>query len=234
MPESEGLVTQLLDTNFEGQIKALRPFVDVFSIALPKQTMFNGQKIQGLFVHYLTPERKDELVEQFNQDFATKTSLEGTGTGGPQLGICYQDPDGVGRIVLNLDLWKLEWVLQAEDIDTYHELTGVDTSVFSYDLSDHERRTQFEILKFVIAFIVYIGAHENSVAFMHDIKLPGSDKGAVPASIHQVHQFRPTGSVRPHYRNLRHERYYRGRWEDWVPGSRWIPVNMHTARVDEM
>jgi len=40
--------------------------------------------------------------------------------------------------------------------------------------------------------------------------------------------------VRPHYRNLRHERYYRGRWEDWVPGSRWIPVNMHTARVDEM
>ena len=235
MPESEGLVTQLLNTNFEGQIKALKPFADVFSIALPKQTTFNDQKIQGLFVHYLTPKHKDELVEQFNRDFATQTSLEGTGIGGPQLGICYQDPDGMGRIVLNLDLCKLEWILQAEDIDTYHELTGVESgTVFSYDLSDHERRTQFEILKFVIAFIVYIGAHENSVAFMHDIKLPGSDKGTARASIHRVRRFRSTGSVRPHYRNLRHVRYYQGRWGDWAPGSRWIPVNMHTARVDEM
>jgi len=232
LPESDALIKQLLNTNFEGQIKALRPFTEIFSIALPKETKFNGQNIQGLFVSYMTPDRKEEIVEIFNHDHGTKAQFNNPGKGDPQLTICYSDPDGHGRIVLNIDLWKLEWVLEAKTIEEYHALTGIsDGSFIFYDLSEQEQQTQFEILRFVIAFIVYISAHENAIEFTQSIKMPGSDKKSSNVIINKVKQFKPEGSVKPHYRNLRNERYYQNQWLDWEPGSRWIPVNMETAVI---
>lgn len=232
LPESNSLIQQLLNTNFEGQIKALRPFTELFSIALPKETYFNGEKIHGIFVSYMTTDRKDELVTAFNKDHGTKTVFNNPGKQDPQLTICYADPHGNGRIVLNVDLWKLEWILEAENLEEYHGLMGISTGSFiSYDLSENEQKTQFEILKFVIAFIVYISAHDDAVEFVQNIKMPGSDKITSKAIINKVKQFKPKGTVKPHYRNLRDKRYYRGQWSDWSPGSRWIPVNMETATV---
>lgn len=234
LPESDALIKQLLDTNFEGQIKALRPFDEIFSIALPKETKFNGQKIQGLFVSYLTPDRKNEIVKMFNHDHGTKAQLNHTEKADPQLTICYSDPNGHGKIVLNIDLWKLEWVLEAKTIEEYHALTGIsDGSFIFYDLSkqEQEQQTQFEILKFVIAFIVYTSVHENAIEYTKSIKMPSSDKHTSNVIINKVKQFKPEGSVKPHYRNLRNERYYRNQWMDWAPGSRWVPVNMETVVV---
>ncbi len=234
LPESDALIKQLLNTNFEGQIKALRPFTEMFSIALPKETKFKGQKIQGIFVSYMTPDRKDEIVKMFNHDYGTKAQFNNTEKADPQLTICYSDPNGQGRIVLNVDLRKLEWILEAKTINEYHALTGISEGSFiSYDLNEQEQQTQFDILKFVIAFIVYISAHENAVKFVQSIKMPGSDKRTSNAIVNKVKQFKPKGTVKPHYRNLRNERYYQGQWLDWAPGSRWTPVNMQTVVVKD-
>jgi hypothetical protein len=235
LPESTDLIKQLKDTNFEGQIKALKPYDEVFSIAIPKDAEFNGQKVQGIFVAYMTPDRKREILLDFNKEFGTNAQFNHSGSTDPQLTICYSDPNGPGRIVLNLDLWKLEWVLEAKDIDEYNALTGRSDSTFvAYDLSVDEQITQFEILKFVVSFVVYIGAHADAISPLHDVKIPGSSKQTPNALIHTVKQFSTGTSIKPHYRNLRHEKYYRGKWESWPKGSRWVPVNMSTASVEDV
>jgi hypothetical protein len=178
----------------------------MFSIAIPKDTKFNDQTIQGLFVSYMTPERKNELVGIFNKDHGTNTILNQNEKIDPQLTICYTDSQGQGRIVLNIDLWKLEWILDAQSVEEYHQLTGLSVGSFiSYDLSQQEQKTQFDVLKFVVAFIVYTSVHATSIEFVQDIKMPGSDKNSTKTSINKVMHFKPQGSVRPHYRNLRDE-----------------------------
>ena len=82
-----------------------------------------------------------------------------------------------------------------------------------------------------MAFLVYISAHENTVKSIHDIKMQGVTKGEPKAMLHTMRHFKPVGLLRPHYRNLRDERYYHGEWAKWKRGSRWVPVNMETAKV---
>lgn len=232
LPETDVLIRQLLDTNYEGQVNSLRTYASAFSIAIPKSTKFNNQSIQGLFVTYLTPDEKNRLIDEFNRDYGTGVHGEQTGKTSKQLTITYADPAGKGRMVLNVDLWKLEWILSSETIEEFNELTGINTdSVINYELSTEEQKTQFQILKFVVSFIVYMSAYDECISEVHDVRMSGSDKHTNSVSVKTIKSFYEKGGIKPHYRNLRDDRFYQGKWSDWEKGSRWIPVNMETSKV---
>lgn len=61
-------------------------------------------------------DEKNVLIKEFNRDFGTKVNGEQTGKTRKQLTITYEDPEGKGRMVLNVDLWKLEWILSSETL----------------------------------------------------------------------------------------------------------------------
>lgn len=235
VPESHKLIESLARTNFEGQMSALNPRHRFFSIAIPKQHRFNGERIEGLFVSYRTHNEQARIVDNFATKYNLPMEMQRTTKTDPQLCITYKDPNGAGRVVLNLDVWQLAWVLEADNIDQYSALTRHRSEEVFYasNLSEHEATVQFDVLRFVLAFIVYMSAHEDCVLSVHDQTMEGSDKGTPRLRLETVKSYRVVSGISPHYRNLRHERFYQGEWSSWPPGSRWVPVNMDTEEVIE-
>ena len=233
LPESGAFIPQILASNFEGQVKLLNPPEKIFTVAIPKTCHFNNQAIQGLFVTYLTGQEKKDIVAEYRHEHDAPINLSDDVDADPQLSITYKDPDGDGRIVLNIEMWRLEWILSAKTIEEYHELTDRPETpgIFSAGLSVEEAETQFEIVQFVVGFIVYLSAHEDAVKDVKSIKMDGVSLNQEKMTLKTIKQWNSRGKVMPHYRNLRDERFYQRNWASWPPGTRWILVNADAKEV---
>lgn len=153
--------------------------------------------------------------------------------GDEQLSISYRDPTGIGYVTNTVWVSDLFSILNSRSIEEFDASTRLtDADVFSYSLSTNEMRTQFEVLKFVVGFIVYMSVYHNRVKVIDNIKMKNADKGALPLRLEIIKQMHQTGKKAPHYRNLRDSRYYKGDFKSWKRGSRWIPVNMQTKIVE--
>jgi len=163
MPESSELIEQILKTNFEGQVNALRSEYEHFMVAIPKSTRFNGEVIKGVFISILDPKRKNTIIEHFANKYDAPIKMTFNGSQEKNLCIAYRDPIGNGMIVNNVPVWKLAFILEAESIEEFGELTRKTTKddIFSIDLSKKEQKTQFEVIRFIIGFMVYMSAHKD-------------------------------------------------------------------------
>jgi len=236
LPETHHLVEQILDTNFEGQVTTLKPVAEMFSIAVPKEKRFNGQVIEGIFVGYTTNRRFDEDQAAFNLQHGTtiKTVLVPVaGKDDPILTIAYSDPQSPELIVLTSLVSRYEKILSARTATEFKVYAEDGKEPISLELTDDEYQTQFEIVRFVIGFIVYMSAHSDCLCDEQSIKMPASTKDSPKYIVRQARHFKPKGTIKPHYRNLRDERFYRHEWSNWPSGSRWVPVNMETIQVLE-
>lgn len=237
LPESHDLVSQVIETNFEGVLTALNPTDNIFSVAIPKETKFNHQIIEGIFVCYSTKNDFENLYlssfnAKYNLSLSTETIWINTNSE-PILTIAYKDPNSTELIVITSPISKFSNVLSAISHEDYNKLAGFSDEPISADLSEQERKTQYEVVKFCLGFIVYISAHPDCLIDINNIKYPGLTKQTSKVTIKRIKQFFPRGKVRPHYRNLRDSRYYKNEWSSWPPGSRWVPVNMNTVMVQE-
>lgn len=221
LPENTALVTQLLKTNFEGQVDTLRCPRKMFMVPIPKGTLFNGQAIKGIFVSLLSVEEKYEMVEEFSQQFDAPIKFNFTDETGKQIGISYRDPFGKGMIVNNLPISKLRYVLACQTIEEFNELTKKTEKddIFCYELSRTEQQTQFDVLRFVVAFVVYMSAHDDCVQTVESLKMKGKNKSTA-YQINHIKQFKTSGKKTAHYRNLRHPRFYQGQYAKWEKGTR--------------
>jgi len=235
MPESPELIEQILKTNFEGQVNALRSEYEHFMVAIPKSTRFNGEVIKGVFISILDPKRKNTIIEHFANKYDAPIKMTFNGSLEKNICISYRDPIGNGMIVNNVPVWKLAFILEAESIEEFGELTRKTTKddIFSIDLSKKEQKTQFDVIRFIIGFMVYMAAHKDHISSVDSLKMQG-DKNTKPLVIKTIKHFTQTKSKSAHYRNLRHERFYQGEWETWEKGTRWVPVNMITKLVEDL
>jgi hypothetical protein len=202
LPETASLVTQLLKTNDTGQVKALKTPADQFCIAMPKSVRFNEQCIGGIFVSFVAPCVSDQYKYQFAEDFDVPPRPDMTRNDidkiDPQLFIAYQVDSKGQHYVIRVDLWKLNWILEAETEEIYGELSGeIGANLFAETLTPNEKKTQFELLRFVVAFIVYLSAHENVVSSTDNIKMTGAQKNSKPIELRTVQHIKPSDHLIP-------------------------------------
>jgi hypothetical protein len=243
LPESKELIQQIQMSNFEGQIDELKYPYKIFTIAIPKNVQFNGQKIEGLLVTALTATQKNVIAADFSKKFLNDRKLligdpsTGNLTGEQvQFNVTYMDPsNNKAYITTNIDGSMLSSVMNSKTIEDFSiATTNSDNTTLSDSLNDQEKATQFALLKFVVGFIIYLSAHDKDcVKDIESIKMNGATKGTLPVQVETIRHFKSRGNSAPHYRNLRHERFYQGDYEQWKPGTRWIPVNMHLKSVEE-
>lgn len=180
----------------------------------------------------------EEFLKEF--DPTGQTSVDKTNISDQKLlHITYQDPlNGYQTIVnFSIKVSELGSILQSKSLDEYkayiynsETTSGLFLDAVSLDEKDHE--IQYEVMRFVVGFLVYISAHEDKLKPIESMKMRGAEKGSNPMTINYLPEFKSTGRKAPHYRNLRHERFYRGEYESWESGTRWVPVNMNIEEAE--
>lgn len=206
IPESASLVEQILHSNFEGQLDNLAAEYELFAIAIPKSSRFNTHHVQGLFVSISNAIQRESYIAGFKQDFDIVSPIYSPQDRGKLITINYK----VGNDLV---------------LDTFSAEIGRIPEVLA--LLKQTNKTRFEVLRFVLGFIIYMSAFDDVVEDARYLNIPsiGYKQKIRQSKVREPSDTHGTGrQVRFHFRNLRHECFYRGEYEDLTPGSRWIPV----------
>lgn len=209
-PEDETLVNDIRRGEFHGRINNIDPTgldrrLSQFSIAVPSATRFNGESISGIFVSILHPSEVEQMVKDFVKKYKIRKRLFIPARESKVFQINYR---------LNDDT----------DTETVCEpLSGL----LDY-MATNKNKTQNEVIKFVLGFIVYICAAENVIENVSSIKLPKKIQGRKtkkkPQSL-RINYSGPRDGTRMHFRNLVHEKYYQlPEFQNYEPGTRWTLV----------
>ncbi len=234
-PIDSRLVNQLCSLKLSGVIESLRTPSPIFSIALPEKSEVSNRKLDGILVAYVAHEEIVEAVRSFNNKFGGNLNIDEDLNApkyfdGKKLILFYTWPGTKGiksaQASLIADSDDINAVIASNNPDALSADTP-SQSIFTKDSNDEELAFQFDVLKFTVSFIIYMSTHEDKVSKVGVFSGESINKGDINKySLSVIPGFKENNGITPHYRNLRHERFYRGEWESWEVGTRWIPVGM--------
>jgi hypothetical protein len=239
-PESDDLVYKLLSAKYDcnsGAIFSL-PF-ESFVLAMPRGLTYLGQEIQsclvttGLYETFCQPH-----VEHFCKHIGINSpnvTLEKDIPGARQISLVYRDIENHDLAVqcwMLSDMWPT--MLSCKSVEEFHSRFAKEHSTMA------DSAIQFTLYKLIAGLSIYNTATEGEYL---DAGLPGQKPGVriegSPGSRPNKHfilrendivkkemRSEPGQHYRSwHFRNLRDQRFYHGKYECWEPGSRWVFVS---------
>lgn len=209
VPESATLISQILKSRFEGLLDTLVPPWPMFSVVIPKETTFGGVYFKGIFVSVSTHQQRQSYIDEYVKSYDISTKLHPPVNQGTLLLINFKT---VGKLALDCLLVDLAQIPAL--------LATLAMSKRNTDI------TKYELLRFVVGFLVYMTAFDNVVEDTGFLAMPQSGKHYNrKLSARQVRNVSTSKQTRFHFRNLRHPCFYNGKFKDRPRGSVWIAVN---------
>lgn len=151
------LVEHLCATCFNCSVSSLFPSSRLFSISLPEDAKIGGQCIEGIFVALLKPTETANLIEGFGRQFSVPAGFRTLESQDYKLFVCFKNPHDTGYLVTRAELWRLEFVLQAESLEEFNALLpNISDSFISNEISNCEQHTQFHVIRFVLSLINFV------------------------------------------------------------------------------
>ena len=239
-PENLDLIESLRNTHIEGRIDSIRMPTDIVMISMPKGAYFGGKEIMGVLVTFESAEETKRRGERFLKCHSTEYQGETfviapafIAPGAKPNERCLRISIGFNEgnyTELVTPLTTLNKLVSYSTLEEAESKTKCDLSTKKYSdllsLGD-------ELTRFVLSFLIYIVARPEAVRDADNIRMQGIDRKSKKPQRAIVNGF--SGKrLKHHYRQLRHERFYRNQYLDWEVGTRWIPVNMDLKEVEDI
>lgn len=244
-PDGEDMLDKLYSAKFdiEGKSGFDLPF-DSFVVGIPQGYQIDGQKIPSFIVTYLDYEEHQDIVIN---PFAKKCKLppinihsDPSTSGKKVFSIAYKDPFSPCTVHIMKTADDLPMILNASTPEDYEQVvkyTQHKENVIQLD--EQDLKLQFKIIKLVASLGVYHVATQGE-RLEKGFPYTGAFKLEKPGSlIPTLHSYRlphikHDRSVSEHvrgwvFRQLRHEKYYRGDYAQIEPGSRWVFIDACTV-----
>lgn len=210
-----------------------------FMLAFPKGVMFNNKPAAGCLIT-ICEQRKRAL--NFLSDFGKvvigyEPEIKSNEIDGYTIGVNYQTPYtslGITRLVLSSVI--LAELLACETVEEHIEVMARHDD-FDYagglELDAGEQAYQYELIRFILRFLMYKKALPERI----EDGLPGIHRKEAETEFsmgrsHRIIQPPRTSKESPaahyrswHFRQLTHEKFYRGEHENLAPGSRVVFVS---------
>jgi hypothetical protein len=232
--EDIALIESIEGIKIDGQLENIELPSRVCTIAFPNNCLFNGHKINGCLISKMAKAEGDACVSNMAKQFGVKNVSSVNGSWeytADRFTISYRDPYSTGSIVLNISSDKLADILNADSYKDYTEKAG--QSSLGLALSPSEAITQFELMRFILGMLVYVSANEKALSSVESLFVDSTSANKkIKCDVFRVNTIRIRKGIDPHYRQMQHEKFYQGKWENWRRGSRFVPVNMELMLVE--
>lgn len=239
VPESADLIRRLLRTNFQDVIenRSLAWPYSVATLAMPSQYQCGGSVLQGCLFAYLTKKEQALLADKFyslyGDDEAKVSQVNTDNQYTRELIFSYPNPlQANSTIATKVREQELVKILHATSIDEFRGYMGIPDARgdnANITMTEQQCRIQFELLRALAAFMVYISLEPGTVE--DACKAPPEGWHTEHSKIIRILDYQPTNSIGdgkskcPHYRRYKHEKYYKKQYADWPLGTRWTTVN---------
>lgn len=205
------------------------------TISLPTDQTFAGCPIEGVSVSWVNPismqSRYDRFLQAYNVDFRMQVSSSDAER---WLIVSIHNPLDK-QTSLNPSLLRAAFTpVQLTDFINREAMHHV--GLHGVSLNTEEQRILNSVLRYVVSLGMYLSAYPDALssgvpAYMKN-KHPGS-KGGVPfaqvnydrSDSELIAAMRSPHTVSPYWRQLRDERFYRGKWKHHRRGSRYVLVS---------
>lgn len=261
-PENENILKLLMGGKFDAsQGATINPPHNSFMFAFPKGYEINDRSAAGVLVTWLKHSTREDRIFKPFLNFALEDCVENFGVVGGEehkneytLMINYQTTDfpetcnnpdmnvGYARAAIPSSLFPS--LLNCRDGKDYSEMIGKlspDNIFLEYDLGEDEYNYQFEVFKIIAAMAVYSSASDEALTpgfpgkrpkFLDPKNFKFVDYRLSSGKKEASGNIRKPGYRTWFFRNLRAERYYRGKYQDLPRGSRWVFVSETYAGKD--
>ncbi len=239
-PESLELCERLMRAKFEVGKGATLDFpYEVFALFMPKGFRLAGAQTTSCLVQFMSYGDRQTQLNCLQLDSQLDlVTFEGNDL--PLDTMCmnvhYPSPFN--------DKMRESFVVPVDKVMEYLELDdgrafarvlghlGRDGDTLTIETSDHEAEYQQQLLKFIVTMMVYVSARgEDALTNGVPCAIPNqaTDKGVavkgITLSDQKTDRLMAASHIRAmHFRNLRHEKYYKGEHEKKPQGSRWSLV----------
>lgn len=241
-PGSLDVAQSLMSASFSARDEAaFFSGFESFILAFPAGVQFAGKPALGCLITIcIHKERQMKFLTKFGKVIGIeKMTINGRQVGGEGYTISINYPDhavkmGIVRMCLSSDM--LAGVLACQSVEEHVEHMAK-INEFQYKgnitLSDIDHAYQYELTRFVLRFLMYKKALPERI--MDGLPGVGRKEVETPHAMNRTHKIinapkankdSPAAHYRSwHFRQLSHERYYKGEYESWSPGSRVIFVS---------
>jgi hypothetical protein len=246
-PDGEDMLSKLYSAKFdiEGNAGFDLPF-DSFVFGIPQGYEVDGQKIPPFIVTCLEyKEHQDIIIHPFSKKCKippVNIIPDPKTTGKKIFSIAYQDPFSPCTVHIMKTVDDLSKILNASTPEEYEQVikyTQHKENVIKLD--DQDLSLQFKIIKLVASLGVYHVA-TNGERLEKGFPSTGAFKIDKPASLlPTVHSYNlpkvnKDRSTNEHvrgwvFRQLRHEKYYKGEYKHLAKGSRWTFIDACTIGI---
>lgn len=215
-----------------------------FIVAIPYGYEFDGVKVPSFMVTHIEYRKSQDITihpfcEYLETPFPNSVGYQDTEDGAKSITITFKDPSSHGYLRMMQIENKLPAILASESLQDFRIAVGdYRNKVGAIQSSEHDLRTQFVIMKLIAALGVYNLATEGARL---QNGFPGSIAPRLMGKHDQANVAFTTlsGSVNTdnikaspqahyrawHFRQLRDERYYKGKHQSMTPGSRYSFVS---------
>ena len=203
-------------------------------ISFPKGSKINGLPINGVMIGNGTEEKRRMWNNHFYADIGRTPRPYATDGKDGYLSLSYQNP--TNRLMhcrLNIPIDRIPAVISAETSDELYE--AINRITFGYGLDDVELDYQRQVAQLILKALVYKQASGNVRDGVPDKKATPRKvniKGSVvfsPSKVFESGQQYTTVGL--HFRNLLHDKYYKGEHAGKKKGTRWVQVNPYAKGI---
>ncbi len=250
-PSDLGVIEGLLNAKFDLKPGAQLTFpIDTFALFMPKGLKLAGQAAATCMVQIMTYRQRHEIASKYQKDITGlpgfNSKLVGAMPDDQAIFIFYSmldTPEEINSITVSTD--KLMHLLSISETTAFKEAIGFigprgNCDFHTIENTEAESAYQQQLLKLITAIFIYNSATKGKRL---TVGAPGiianklTDKNVKTISYKLTGKGSSTNShhVRGmHFRNLSHEKYYRGEYKDLKPSSRWIFIDQMDVGLKSM